>query len=281
MGKRTPESIQQETLNAYGQIKDSRRKEIVLAVIRHLHAFSRDIQLTHDEWLEGIQFLTNVGQICDDERQEFILLSDLLGLSAAVELQDRNPQGNETPGSVVGPFHVNNSPYIPIGGSIDLDHIPGGQSALVKGRVVDIDGNPIAGAELDIWQTAPNQNYAVQDKNQSENNLRGRQLTDEDGRYTFITVKPVPYSVPRDGPCGYLLNISGRHGMRAAHIHIGIEAKGFKSLVTEIFVSGDEYLHDDTVFGACDELTMAYHKNTDSSVPTELVAEYDFVLRRT
>ena len=220
MGKRSVDSILTEALGAYQEIEDARKKQIVMSAIKHLHAFAVDVDLTLDEWLEGVFFLTEVGHTCDDNRQEFVLLSDLLGLSALVEFIDRKAEGSETPGSVTGPFHVGGSPEIPLGGSIDLDHIPGGQSALIRGRVTDVDGNPIAGAEIDIWQTAPNQQYAVQDPNQSENNLRGRQFTDADGRYAFMTVKPVPYTVPRDGPCGRLLDISNRHGMRSAHIHI-------------------------------------------------------------
>lgn len=280
MGERTVESILTEALSAYQNINDPRRKEILLAAIKHLHAFAREVDLTHAEWLDGVQYLTDIGQICDDERQEFILLSDLLGLSALVELQSRKPEGKETPGSVVGPFHVTGSPFIPLGGSIDLDHVPGGQTAMIKGRVTDMDDNPIAGAEIDIWQTAPNQQYAVQDDKQSEFNLRGKQLTDKDGSYAFITVKPVPYSVPRDGPCGHILDISDRHGMRAAHIHIGIEADGVKPLVTEIFPDDDPHLDDDTVFGACKPLQIHYTKNTDPNIPVELIGRFDFVLRR-
>lgn len=280
MTKRTPEALLSEVLQAYSQIENPRTKQLLLGVIEHVHNFANDVSLTRDEWMEGVNFLTAVGQICTDERQEFILLSDLLGLSALVEQLDRNAEGAETPGSVVGPFHSTGSPFIPLGGSIDLDHVSGGQTALVSGRVTDMDGEPIAGAELDIWQTAPNQKYALQDEQQSEFNLRGKQLTDEEGNYSFITIKPVPYTVPRDGPCGAILNIASRHGMRAAHIHIGIEAEGVKPLVTEVFPSDDPHLHNDTVFGACDELLMTYKENKDPDLPVELKSNFDFVLRR-
>lgn len=279
MSERNPDAILTEALAAYQNIDDPRIREILLGAIKHVHAFARDINLTHAEWLKGIKFMTDIGHMCSDERQEFILLSDLLGLSALIELQDRQPGRLETPGSVAGPFHVTGSPYIPVGGSIDLDHMPGGERALVKGTVRDTDGNPIAGAELDIWQTAPNQLYAVQDSNQSEFNLRGKQITDEDGNYAFITVKPVPYTVPRDGPCGRILDVSKRHGMRTAHIHIGIEAEGIKPLVTEIFPNDSLYLDDDTVFGACEALQMEYVKNTDPDIPVDLIGEFDFVVR--
>ena len=280
MSKRTANSILTEALSAYQDIDNPRIKEILQAAIKHVHAFASELKLTHEEWLEGIEYLTEIGHMCTDGRQEFILLSDLLGLSALVELQDRDAMGIETPGSVVGPFHATGSPFIPIGGSIDLDHVQGGETALVRGKVRDMDGNPIAGAELDIWQTAPNQLYAIQDENQSENNLRGKQLTDEEGNYGFITVKPVPYTVPRDGPCGRILDVSGRHGLRTAHIHIKIEAEGVKPLTTEIYPDDDPYLDDDTVFGACQALTMQYVENTDSSIPVDLIGEFDFFVRR-
>ena len=280
MTKRTANTILTEALSAYQDIDDPRIKEILQAAIKHVHAFAAELKLTHEEWLDGVEYLTAIGHMCTEGRQEFILLSDLLGLSALVELQDRNAIGIETPGSVVGPFHATGSPFIPIGGSIDIDQVPGGETALVRGTVRDMDGNPIAGAELDIWQTAQNQLNAIQDSNQSENNLRGKQLTDENGNYGFITIKPVPYTVPRDGPAGRILDISKRHGLRTAHIHIGIEAEGVKPLITEIYPDDDPYLDDDTVFGACQALTMQYVKNTDSNIPVDLIGEFDFVLRR-
>ncbi len=280
MSNRTAQTITEEALAAYQNIEDPRKKQILLAAIKHLHAFAVEVDLTLEEWLEGIFYLTEIGQTCDDQRQEFVLLSDLLGLSALVELIDRKVEGPETPGSVTGPFHVGGSPEIALGDSINIDHMPGGQTALITGRVLDMDGNPIVGAEIDIWQTAPNQQYAVQDENQSENNLRGRQFTDANGRYEFITVKPVPYSVPRDGPCGKILDISKRHGMRSAHIHIGITAEGMKPLVTELFVRGDPYLQNDTVFGACEPLIVDYVENSDPDIPVNLIGNFDFVLKR-
>lgn len=280
MADRTSEALLSEVLAEYQRIEEPRIKRILESVIRHVHACARDMDLSHDEWLKGIDFLTRVGQICSGERQEFILLSDLLGLSALVELQDRNPEGEETPGSVAGPFHVTGSPFIPIGGSINLDHVTGGQTAYVHGQVRDVDGTPLGGAVLDLWQTAPNSLYAVQDKAQSEFNLRGKQVTDAHGNYGFYTAKPVPYTVPRDGPCGFILDASNRHGMRAAHIHVGIEVEGYKPLTTEIFPSDDPYLNNDTVFGACDNLLVEYVENTSPDIEADLVAKFDFVLRR-
>lgn len=276
---RTPQALLAEVLEAYSGIENPRMKQLLQGAINHVHEFAAEVSLSREEWMEGIQFLTKVGQLCSDERQEYVLLSDLLGLSALVEQLDRQAKGAETPGSVVGPFHITGSPFIDLGGTIDLDNVPGGQTVWVHGRVMDTDCHPIAGAVLDIWQTAPNQMYAAQDRLQAEFNLRGKQRTDEQGCYSFITVKPVPYSVPRDGPCGIFLTMAGRHGMRAAHIHIGIEASGFKPLITEIFPADDPYLESDTVFGACGPLTFEYRASSSEDMSAELGATFDFVLR--
>jgi len=270
MTKRTAETLLSDVLHAYDAIDDPRKKELLKAAIKHLHAFAREVDLTRDEWMAGIELLTAIGHTCTGKRQEFILLSDLLGVSSLVELQTRKARGRETPGSVVGPFHQADSPFIPLGGSIDLDHVPGGESAHISGRVVGVDGEPVAGAILDLWQTAPNMLYALQDEAQSEHNLRGKQKTDGEGRFSFITTKPVPYSVPTDGPCGEILKISNRHGMRVAHIHVGIEAAGYKPLITEIFAADDPNLDSDTVFGARPELLMAYRKNTNPDLDVDL-----------
>ncbi len=281
MAKRTREQLLEEVLTAYQRVEEPRAKEIILTVIKHVHLAAAECNLTFDEWLQGMEFLKDIGQTCTEDRQEFILLSDLLGLSALVELQDRNPVPPETPGSVVGPLHAEGSPFFPIGGSINLDKVPGGQTAFVSGTVKGVDGEPVAGAVIDIWQTAPNALYAVLDENQSEFNLRGKQKTDEEGRYAFYTVKPVPYTVPRDGPCGKILRASDRHGMRSAHIHMGIEAEGYKTLITEIFTTDDPYLETDTVFGAQKPLQMEYKPNSDPAIDAELVANFEFVLRKT
>lgn len=280
MTKRTRTELLSEVMAAYQRVDDPRKKEIILASIRHLHMMASEINLTFDEWMQGVTFLTDIGKTCTENRQEFILLSDLLGVSALVELIDRDPTPPETPGSVVGPLHAEGSPFFPIGGSINIDGVQGGQTAYVNGSVKDVDGKPVAGAIFDIWQTAPNALYAVLDENQSEFNLRGKQITDENGHFAFYTVKPVPYTVPTDGPCGHILRASDRHGMRAAHIHIGVEADGYKTLITEIFSSDDPYLESDTVFGACEALQMDYVKNTDPEIDAELQAQFNFILRK-
>jgi protocatechuate 3,4-dioxygenase beta subunit len=280
MAKRTEETLLNDVLLAYNEIADERKKQLLQAAIKHLHAFAREVDLSRDEWMAGIELLTAIGHTCSEERQEFILLSDLLGVSSLVELQTRKAQGQETPGSVVGPFHQADSPFIPLGGSINLDNVAGSETVLVSGRIRGVDGEPISSAVLDLWQTAANQNYAVQDENQSEHNLRGRQKCDKEGRFSFVTTRPVPYSVPTDGPCGQILSISNRHGMRVAHIHMGIEADGYKPLITEIFDAADPRLDSDTVFGARPELLMEYRENTDPTLDVDLVANFDFFLRR-
>lgn len=278
--RRTREDLLAETLAEYSRVDEPRQREILQGVIKHVHMLAAEINLTLDEWLQAMEFLKETGKTCTEDRQEFILLSDLLGLSALVELQDRHAQPPETPGSVVGPLHAEGSPFIENGGSINLDQVPGGQTAYVYGTVTGVEGEPIPGAVFDIWQTAPNALYAVLDEGQSEFNLRGKLRADELGRYGFYTVKPVPYTVPRDGPCGHILRASDRHGMRAAHIHIGLEADGYKGLITEIFPSDDPYLENDTVFGACEALQMDYVTNTGPNIDAELTARFDFVLRK-
>ncbi len=280
MAKRTREQLLEEVLTAYQRIDDPRLKEIILTVIKHVHLAAAECNLTFDEWMQGMDFIKDMGQISTENRHEVILLSDLLGLSALIELQGRDPVPPETPGSVVGPLHAEGSPFFDIEGTINLDHVPGEQTAYVNGYVKGVDGEPIAGAVIDIWQTAPNALYAVIDENQSEHNLRGKQITDENGRYAFYTVKPVPYTVPRDGPCGKILRASDRHGMRAPHIHMGIQAEGYKELITELFPSDGDYLESDTVFGAQPALYMEYKKNTDPNIDADLKVDFDFYLRK-
>ncbi len=268
-----------EVVAAYGSIKNERQKEIIISAVRHLFAFANDVSLTREEWRAGIAYMRAVGEACTETRDEFILLSDVLGLSALVETVSGDPDSIATPGSLTGPFHVSGSPYVEIGGMINLDTIPGEQTVYVAGHVLDTTGKSIPDAVLDIWQTAPNRLYAVQDQSQSEFNLRGKQRVDQHGRYGFKTVRPVPYPIPRDGPVGKILEASKRHGMRAAHIHIGVEAFGYESLVTEIFDADDNYKTSDTVFGTCESLLANYKPNPDAAVDTDLRVDFDIILR--
>jgi len=258
---------------------DPRLREIMTAMVRHLHDFARDVKLTQAEWAQAIAFLTETGQTCDAKRQEFILLSDTLGLSMLVDSLNNRREGRETPSTVLGPFHVAGAPELAMGTDIAAA-TEGGVKTSVSGRVLDSDGLPIAGALLDVWQTAPNGLYDVQDPAAPEFNLRGRFRTGADGAYHFLTVKPVSYPVPTDGPVGRMLLALGRHPYRPAHLHFIVSAPGFETLTTHIFVRGDEYLDSDAVFGVKQALIVDFAPATNVSAAM-VEARCDFVMRRT
>ncbi len=249
---------------------DPRLKQVMTSLIKHLHDFVREIEPTPQEWMAGIQFLTATGQMCDDVRQEFILLSDTLGVSMLMDaINNRKPAG-ATESSVLGPFYVEGAPEHHTG----VDLAPGeGPGVMVSGKVSDLQGKPLAGAVLDIWQTAPNGLYHVQDSSADKYHLCGKVHTEADGSYRFRTLKPVSYSVPSDGPVGQLLDRLGRHPFRPAHIHFIVSAPGFKPVVTQVYTEGDEYLESDAVFGVKNSLVVAYQPDGE-----EWQVNYDFVL---
>jgi protocatechuate 3,4-dioxygenase beta subunit len=240
---------------------DPRLKEIMTTVVTHLHAAIHEVEPTLDEWMAAIRFLTATGQISDDKRQEFILLSDTLGVSMLVDaINNRKPSG-ATESTVLGPFHVAGAPKKAMGDTISLDGK--GEPAWVSGRVVDGDGKPIAGALLDVWQTSSDGAYDIQDPEQPAMNLRGLFTTGADGRFFFRTVKPSSYPIPTDGPVGKMLVALGRHPMRPAHIHFIVGAPGFDPVTTHVFVAGDEYLDSDAVFGVKDSLIEPFVLHDD------------------
>jgi protocatechuate 3,4-dioxygenase beta subunit len=240
---------------------DPRLKEIMTTVVTHLHAAIHEVEPTLDEWMAAIRFLTATGQISDDKRQEFILLSDTLGVSMLVDaINNRKPSG-ATESTVLGPFHVAGAPKKAMGDTISLDGK--GEPAWVSGRVVDGDGKPIAGALLDVWQTSSDGAYDIQDPERPAMNLRGLFTTGADGRFFFRTVKPSSYPIPTDGPVGKMLVALGRHPMRPAHIHFIVGAPGFDPVTTHVFVAGDEYLDSDAVFGVKDSLIEPFVLHDD------------------
>lgn len=257
-----------EALGAYGTPRDERVGEIARSAIAHLYAFVEEVGLTREEWMRGIEFLTAVGQMCDERRQEFILLSDVLGVSMLVEMINQPSVEGVTEPTVFGPFHVDGAPHKQMGDSIVIDDAHG-EPLVLSGIVRDIDGNPIAGAVLDVWQTASNGRYDVQDPDQPPMNLRGRFTTGADGRYSFGTVRPVAYPIPDDGPTGALLAATGRHNWRPAHIHVVVTAPGSTPVITHLFDRASDYLDSDTVFGVRPSLIIDMSGG---------VASYDFVL---
>ncbi len=264
-----------------------RTREIMSALVQHLHDFARETNLTHDEWRKGIAFLEACAAIETEDRHEFVLASDVLGLSSLVDMI--HSSADATSSSVLGPFHVSGAPPLPVGGDMKRDF--GGPILLAEGTIRDTEGNPIGGAELDIWQTAPNGLYASQDEAQDTFSFHGLMTVGEDGRYAFTTVKPVEYTVPSDGPVGDILRACGRHPWRPSHLHFIVKAPGFRTLVTEIFPDDDPYLDQDTVFGVRDDLVMTYHERDASDFPEGmalsgkvdapfLAVEFDVVLAR-
>jgi catechol 1,2-dioxygenase len=238
---------------------DPRLKQIIGGFARHLHGFIREVRPTQAEWAAAISFLTRTGQISDDKRQEFVLLSDVMAVSMLVDAINHDHPG-VTESTVLGPFHFEGAPELPLGSNIARHGR--GQPCVVSGRVTDEAGRPIAGAVLDVWQTTEDGWYDVQQPDrQPAGNLRGKFRTDPDGDFWFVSVKPASYPVPTDGPVGELLRGIGRHPFRPAHIHFIISAVGYEPVTTHIFAEGDPYLDSDAVFGVKTSLVERFEEN--------------------
>lgn len=245
-GRTEPEDITKAVVESFEACPDPRLREIMQSLVRHLHAFALDVRLTLPEWEAAIRILTETGHITDERRQEFILWSDSLGLSMVVDaIANEKPPGATEP-TVLGPFYLAGAPLRDYGDSIIEQ--TGGTPAWVYGRVLDVDGSPIAGAELDVWQNDANLLYSVQDADAPEDHLRGRFRTREDGTYAFLGVRPVPYPIPHDGPVGHMLETTGRHPWRPAHLHMIVSAPGYEKVATHVFDSESAYLDSDAVF---------------------------------
>ena len=274
-----------EVVNARnGPDADPRTREILEMLVRHLHAFVKEARLTSDEWMAGIRFLTETGQMCSDWRQEFILLSDVLGVSMLVDaINHQRPEG-ATENTVLGPFHVAGAPHYPNGANICLDGK--GEPLVVRGRVVDASGAPIAGATLDVWATNEDGFYDVQQPGiQPDFNLRGLFTSEADGSYWFRSVKPRFYPIPDDGTVGNLLAALGRHPYRPAHLHFIVQKPGYETVVTHIFTPDCPYLAQDPVFGVKHSLIADFQRRDDGAaaakfdVPTPFWdVAWDFVL---
>ncbi|MCH2077993.1 MAG: hydroxyquinol 1,2-dioxygenase [Rhodobacteraceae bacterium] len=244
----TKDNITEVFMGYLSDDTDPRMREIMGSLVKHLHGFAKEVGLTHEEWRAGIAFMEGCAGIESEDRHEFVLGSDVLGLS-----------------SVLGPFHVSGAPPLEVGG--DMKRHYGGPILLAEGVIKSTDGTPIAGAEIDIWQTAPNGLYASQDEEQDTYSFHGLMTVGDDGRYAFTTVKPVEYTVPSDGPVGDILRACGRHPRRPSHLHYIVTAPGFKPLVTEVFPDDDPYLDQDTVFGVRNDLVMHYDERPAEAFP--------------
>ena len=278
------EKITQNVLNSLEQTPDPRLKTIMTALISHLHGFVREVELTVAEWFYAIQFLTRVGQMCDAKRQEFILLSDTLGVSMLVDAINHPSNEGNTENTVFGPFYRGGAQELPLGANISQDGK--GEPAVVRGRVLNTKGEPIANALLDVWETNENGLYEQQDPDQPDMNLRGKFHSDNQGIYYFVGIKPVSYGIPTDGPVGEMLRGTARHPFRPAHIHLLVSAEDYAPVTTHLFVRGDEYLGSDAVFGVKDSLIVDFVQNdsVEEAARYQLKApfytvEYDFILK--
>jgi catechol 1,2-dioxygenase len=242
--------------------ENPRLRQVMDVITRKLHEAVKELEPTQDEWFEAIMFLTKTGQICNEWRQEYILLSDILGVSMLVDaINNRKPSG-ASESTVLGPFHVDGAPMMEMGANICLDQK--GEDMYIEGRILDTKGNPIEGAVIDVWQANDEGFYDVQQKGlQPDFNLRGVFTTGADGRYWFRAVKPKFYPIPNDGPVGQLLVALGRHPYRPAHLHYIIKADGFETLTTHIFDPEDPYINSDAVFGVKESLLAKFDKTND------------------
>jgi hydroxyquinol 1,2-dioxygenase len=286
MSNLTEQNLVNAVLEKLEGAKDPRFKQVMTSLIKHLHAFVRETELTEAEWFRGIQFLTATGKKCDDKRQEYILLSDTLGVSMLVDAINHRKPGGATETTVLGPFYVSGAKDVPMWADIAGD--APGEPAYVFGRVLDVAGKPIAGATIDVWQTDGEGFYDVQRPDGDESYARGKFKTVADGRYGFRTVKPVSYPVPTDGPVGKMLLGMGRHPYRPAHVHAIVSAPGYEKVATHVFVEGDAYLDSDAVFGVKQSLVVDFKPHAAGPTPDGgksaapfCTAEYDFRLVRT
>ena len=280
-------TITDAVLQQMASTENPRLKEIMAAAVRHLHAFAREVDLTPEEWLDGIGCLTAIGQKCSPVRQEFILLSDTLGVSSLVNslndrriLRDRPAAATETKSSLLGPFYRRGSPSLEYGQSVALKK--SGNEIAIYGRIQDSCGQGIANATIEVWQTDDGGLYDTQRYGGSEMDMRGTFHSDSEGRYCLRTVWPLGYSIPMDGPVGDLIRAQRRHGMRPAHTHFLISAPGYRELVTALYMGDDKYIDSDTVFGVTDSLVKEPAPG-DSSSPFPALPSicHDFVLAAT
>jgi hydroxyquinol 1,2-dioxygenase len=244
---------------------EGRFTTVMTSLVRHLHAFASEVELTEEEWFAGIDFLTRTGHTTDDKRQEFILLSDVLGLSMlVVGLNHRQPP-EATESTVFGPFFVEGSPAFANGD--DIAQGAPGEPCLMQGRVIGVDGEPVAGAHIAVWQADEDGFYDVQYADLDSARGRGHLTSAQDGRYWFWSVKPEAYPIPADGPVGDLLEAGGRGPMRPAHVHFKVDAEGFQTLITHVFVAGDEFLDSDAVFGVRETLIAPFERHEPGIAP--------------
>lgn len=272
-------TITEAALDQMASTPNPRLRQIMAALTRHLHEFAREVDLTPEEWLEGIKFLTAVGQKCTAYRQEFILLSDTLGMSSLVNaLHDRRSSEEATKSSLVGPFYRQDSPAMKLGDTI-VTKPTSGQEVCLYGRVTNAAGKPVANATVQVWQPDETGNYDLQKHDPSEMDLRGTFRTDADGRYYLRTIVPLGYMIPMDGPVGDMIRAQKRHGYRPAHIHFIVGGTGYREVVTALYLQNDDHIDSDTVFGVTASLvTSVNSKDPNSPLPNLPTIQFDVQL---
>lgn len=275
----TEENITGVVVEAIGQTNEisERQKEIMTALVRHLHGFCKDVKLTTPEFMQACDFLARAGAVCSDKRQEFILLGDILGVEVLVDILSNPTPNGETKGTVLGPFFRENAPVLPQGASIVQKHFDDEESVFVEGYVRDKDGGAIADAVLDVWEDAPNGLYENHDPEQPDYNLRGRVQTDAKGYYSYRALRPVPYPIPNDWTAGEMISYMGHHTMRPGHIHVVINKDGFRPLISQLYDDSSDYLDNDAVFAVKEELIGKFETAGDD-LDTDLKVRFDFVL---
>lgn len=264
------------SLGEHGEISD-RQRQIMTSLIKHLHSFVKDVKLQHSEFLDACFYLERAGKLCNESRQEFILLADILGVETLVDMMTNPVEGDASESTVLGPFYRENPPVLPKGASTILKHFDNEETAYYEGYIRDKDGNGIAGVTLDVWEDAPNGIYENLDPDQPEYNLRGRFETDENGHYAFVAVRPVPYPIPEDETAGELLRYMGHHPNRPGHMHFIISKDGYRPLISQIYDADSEWLEDDSVFAVKDSLIGKF-KPAKEEHGTDVHLEFDFVL---
>jgi hydroxyquinol 1,2-dioxygenase len=252
------DDITARAIASFDGCRNERLRALMEALVRHLHEFTREVRMTPQEWEAAVAALTATGHITDEQRQEWILWSDALGLSMLVDLLDHDAPAPATESTVLGPFYVPGAPVRGYGAR--LDELPAGEPTWVHGRVLSLDGRPLAGAELDVWQNGDNELYAVQDPDAPEEHLRGRFRTRGDGTYGFVAVRPSPYPIPADGPVGWMLAATDRHPWRPAHIHVIVRAPGHRTLTTHLFDADSRYVDSDVVFAVKPSLVRHFER---------------------
>ncbi|TFY99977.1 intradiol ring-cleavage dioxygenase [Ramlibacter rhizophilus] len=268
----TQDNITQAVIARFADTPDPRLKEIMTSLVQHLHAFAREVRLTEAEWMRGIDFLTRAGHITDDKRQEFILLSDTLGLSMLTVAMNNDKPAGCTEATVFGPFYVEGAPEYDLGA--DVANGAAGIPCQVRGHVRGLGGEPVPGAQLNVWQADAEGTYDVQRPGLAQPQGRGVLRTGPEGEYHFKSILAESYPIPHDGPVGDMLEATRRHPWRPAHLHFMIEAPGYETLITHVFRNGDAYLDSDAVFGVRQSLIADWVRQPDGSY----LVEYDFVL---